>query len=70
MLISEQVAELIIKSLVISFLSGIGLYFITSLWDVLTDTHIPFWIVDFAMTLITIPMVVAIIGFIVLIIKN
>lgn len=70
MLISEQVAELIIKSLVISFFSGIGLYFITSLWDIFTDTHIPFWIVDFAMTLITIQMVVAIIGFIVLIIKN
>lgn len=70
MLISEQVAELIIKSLVISFFSRIGLYFITSLWDVFTDTHIPFWSVDFAMTLITIPMVVAIIGFIVLIIKN
>ena len=67
---SDQVIEIIGKGLLISFLSGIGIYFITALWDSFTDILIPFWIIDFAMTLMTIPLVAVVIGFIILIIKN
>jgi predicted membrane protein len=62
---SDQVIEIIGKGLLISFLSGIGIYFITALWDSFTDILIPLWIIDFAMTLVAV-----VIGFIILIIKN
>lgn len=70
MLINEKNIEIIIKILTISFFSGLGLYLITALWDLLTERFIAMWIVDLALSLMIAPIIVVIIYIITEVIRS